>query len=439
MNLINYSKEIRGIKNCLISWRRDIHKFPETGWVEYRTSATIADVLFNLGLDVKIGEEVCQPEIRMGVPPENILCEHESRALKEGANPYWLERMKGGKTGVVGILHTKKPGPIIALRFDIDANDLHESRDMEHKPVKEDFYSRHRGVMHACGHDGHVAIGLGAARVLANHKDKLCGEIRLIFQPAEEGCRGAKSIVSAGWLDNVDYLFSAHIGLKCIELGEIALSTHGYLATSKIDVKYYGKAAHAGLNPEEGKNALLGAAAATLGISNIKVNTNAITRVNVGMLKAGTARNIIPNLALMRLETRADNDATNDNLKTKVLNIIEANAKIYDIDYSYQLVGKAPCLTDISVMPNYLEKEIMKNPNNKKIIKSLNVGGSEDVVYMIKRVQEQNGKAYNMLLGSDLSSNHHQSMFDFNEDVLGIGVENFCRLVFACMKGDVDN
>lgn len=110
------------------------------------------------------------------------------RALAQGASPKWIEKMAGGKTGVVGIMRFAQPGPTIGLRFDMDANDAVETEETTHRPYREGFSSVNSGAMHACGHDGHTAIGLMVAEVLAACKDELTGTIKLIFPACRRGC-----------------------------------------------------------------------------------------------------------------------------------------------------------------------------------------------------------------------------------------------------------
>ena len=166
--------------------RRDLHKFAERGWLETRTACFIATYLENLGYKVLVGEDIMDKDSRMGLPPNTVLHFNYHRAQKEGANPYYLEKVKMGMTGVAGVLKNGD-GPTIALRFDIDALGLIEDSTKEHIPFQEKFASCHIGAMHACGHDGHTAIGLVTAKILMNIKESLHGTIKLIFQPAEEG------------------------------------------------------------------------------------------------------------------------------------------------------------------------------------------------------------------------------------------------------------
>lgn len=136
--------------------------------------------------------------------------------------------MQGGKTGIVAVLDSGKVGKTIAFRFDMDANDLDEAQDDKHLPYQEGFASRHEHAMHGCGHDGHVAVGLAVAELLAKHKDELIGKVKLIFQPAEEGVRGAYAMVKAGVVDDVDYFFSGHLGFAACEDDLLVTMTDGF-------------------------------------------------------------------------------------------------------------------------------------------------------------------------------------------------------------------
>ena len=169
--------------------RRDIHKHPESGWTEFRTASLVIKELKNLGYTVLMGDSVNNPSEQQGVPDTSVLEKCMKRAISEGADPDLVKKMAGGLTGVVGIMDTGRPGPTVALRFDMDCNDVDEAADEKHRPYKEGFSSVHKHCMHACGHDGHTTAGLGVAELLAEYKDKLCGRIKLIFQPAEEGVR----------------------------------------------------------------------------------------------------------------------------------------------------------------------------------------------------------------------------------------------------------
>jgi aminobenzoyl-glutamate utilization protein A len=291
------------IENKIIDYRRDFHKYPESGWTEFRTASIIAGKLKKLGYEVKVGKEVMNTDNMMGLPDDEILEENYKRALAQGADSEYVEKLKGGFTAVVGILDNGD-GPTIGMRFDMDAVDVDESKLENHFPYKEGFVSVNEDVMHACGHDGHTAIGLGIAEVLMEIKDSIKGKVKLIFQPAEEGVRGAKAIATSGILDDVDYMIGGHLGIKENSSGELYCGLGGFLATSKFDAYFTGVSTHAGGTPEKGKNALLAAATATINLNAIPRHSEGATRINVGKLTAGTGRNVIPARAHMMIEIR---------------------------------------------------------------------------------------------------------------------------------------
>ncbi len=155
MELSAFRTEAEALSNELIGWRRDFHQHPELGFQEHRTAGVVAEALIGLGM-----------EVRTGV----------------------------AETGVVAVLEGSRPGPTLMLRFDMDALPIHEATGAAYASVQP-------GVMHACGHDGHVAAGLGTARLLHAHKTELPGRVLFVFQPAEEGLGGAAGMIAAGALD----------------------------------------------------------------------------------------------------------------------------------------------------------------------------------------------------------------------------------------------
>ena len=223
--------------------RRSIHRFPETGWLEMRTSALIAKALTEMGYEVITGRAACAEAARMGVPDEKTTQAHLARVLAYGCEEAYLtDDMREGFTGVVGVLRCGD-GPTVAMRFDIDALGMQECPEDAHRPAREGFASVNRGMMHACGHDAHAAIGLGVAKVLSEMKDQLHGTVKLLFQPGEEGARGAKAMVAAGHLDDVDVFLGAHVApTESLDDGDVTPGTYGSLATTKYDVTFRGLA-----------------------------------------------------------------------------------------------------------------------------------------------------------------------------------------------------
>jgi len=152
----NLKSEADLLKEQLISWRRDFHRHPELGFQEFRTSSIVAKYLSSLGMEVQTGV---------------------------------------GKTGVIGLLEGSQPGPVVMLRFDMDALPIQEAN-------QTDYVSQTPGVMHACGHDAHTAIGMGIAQLMMKYRDELKGTLKFVFQPAEEGCGGALAMIADGVLED---------------------------------------------------------------------------------------------------------------------------------------------------------------------------------------------------------------------------------------------
>jgi len=413
--------------------RQDFHKHAETGWLEMRTSSIIARKLTDLGYKVLVGDAVCDRDARMGVPSEEVLEAQYQRAVAQGADPEFVPYTKGGMTGVIGILECGE-GPTVAMRFDIDALGVFEASDDQHRPHCEGFASINNGFMHACGHDGHATIGLGVAKVLMSIKESLHGTVKLIFQPAEEGVRGAKSIVAKGHLDGVDFLLGNHISGSSEKTGSADLIPGSYrsLATTKYDVVYTGKAAHAGSAPHLGNNALLAAASAVMNLYAIPRHGKGSTRINVGTLHAGSGRNVIADEAKMELEIRGADTEINDYMTQYAERILENAADMFGCTCQIKLMGAAEALCSDKVLADRVAavaQEIGLNPNA-----SSSGSGSEDVSYMMNRVQQNGGQAVFFRTLTKISGTSHGRYYDFNESVLVNAVKIFCCTAADIMK-----
>lgn len=411
----------------MIAYRRDFHKYPEPGWTEFRTSSIIAELLEAWGYDVFVGKDVVDRDHVMGRPDESEITKHIERAISQGGNQSWIEKMEG-YTGVVAVIKTGIPGPVTAMRFDIDANDVDESNDQGHRPMAQGFSSENENAMHACGHDGHSAIGLGVAEAISRMKTQLKGTIKLIFQPAEEGVRGALAIVEKGWLDDVDYFLSGHLGFN-LSSGFLAARSVGFLATTKLDVAFEGESAHAGAQPEVGRNALLAAASAALNLHAISGHSGGATRVNVGQILAGTGRNVVPGHALLKLETRGESGSLNDYVLGRAYEIIEGAAKMHGCTYSIKKMGAATTAVCDDQLVDLVVEVAKTIEAFTDIVSEHRLGGSEDASLMMERVQKQGGLATYMFLGAEIAAGHHNSKFDFDESVLKRGFDLYTRLV----------
>lgn len=406
-----------------IATRRDVHHYPESAWMEFRTSAKIAERLLELGYEIHLGEEILDISQRQAVPGDKELEVCWQRAKEEGADIKFLTAMKGGLTGVVGILKGRKPGPTVALRFDIDANEHRESQDKTHRPCKVGFASCHPGICHSCGHDAHVAIGLAVAEVLGKIQDRLKGTVKIIFQPAEEGLRGARPMVAKGIVNDVDYLMSVHIGLKAKRTGMLVANSTGFLANTKLQAVFTGKSAHAGFEPEEGRNALLAAAVAAINLHAVSRHSAGASRINVGFLQSGNSYNIVPDNAVLKLETRGITSEINAFIESRAQEVLRGAAQMYGIQLDIKAMGGAPSGEGDQELAVLIKKTANFIQGYTKVVDSLEFGASEDYTLMMQRVQERGGKAVHVMLGSDLTGGHHTPNFDIDERSLTLGVK----------------
>ena len=421
------------LQSQMVLWRRDFHKYAEKGWCEMRTASRVGRHLTELGYEVLMGDDACCCD-RMGIPSKAELEEQYRRAMEQGADAELLENTRGGMTAVVGILRCGE-GPTVALRFDMDALGVVESEEKDHRPTAEGFASVNDGVMHACGHDGHTAIGLAVAEMLAELKDCLHGTVKLLFQPAEEGVRGAKAMVDKGLLDGVDYLLGAHVTENDgLEGFDVVPGSNGSFATAKYDVVFRGLSAHAGGAPHEGNNAMLAAATAVLNLQAIPRHGEGASRVNVGRLEAGTGRNVICDEARMELEVRGATTAVNEYMAQYALRIIDSAAVMHGCTAEYTMVGAADAMDSDVTLARRLRSAWEEAGLTAAPQDMLALDGSEDFATMMYRVQQQRGEATFFRVLTKCYAGAHNRRFDFDEECLQKAAQLFCTAVYELMK-----
>ena len=416
----------------LIHTRRDFHSYPESGWLEFRTCSLIAKRLADLGYAVHAGQEVIDIPSVMGRPSEEIISQNITRAFSQGADSEWLERLHRF-TGLTAELDTHKPGQVIALRFDMDCVEVNEDSSDSHRPAKENFLSKNPGLTHACGHDAHMTIGLGLAEVLMSEKDSLCGKIRFIFQPGEEGCRGAYAMTQKGILDDADYFLAMHIGMNQPS-GFFGLNAKGYLATTKLDAKFTGVPAHAAASPQSGRNALLAACSAALGLHSIAPHSEGSMRINVGTLNAGSGRNVIADSAVMKIETRGETQEIAEYVYSRAVEILTGAAKMYGVDVEITKAGESTTSEGSPELVKLAGEAVRELAIFDRVDDIFHVGGSEDAAWMMRRVQAHGGKALYLGLGSDIKAPHHNGKFDIDESVMIKGVKALEAIVKKIMR-----
>jgi len=405
----------------LISWRRDFHQYPEIGWSEFFTSAKIMTTLQSMGLTIQTGKKVINPDFIRGRNMD-VVERGLTFAREHGVDESILEQMEG-YTGCVAEFDTGKPGPVVALRFDIDCVNVTETPSTEHIPNKCGFSSQCSGLMHACGHDGHMAIGLGVAKWLADNKDLLSGRVKLLFQPAEEGVRGASAMAESGIIDDADYFLGMHLGFIA-ESGEIVVNPNNFLCTTKFDFRFYGAPAHAGAAPEEGRNALAAACNTATQMLGISRHGKGMSRINIGVIRAGEGRNVIPAYGELQVEVRGENDEINQYMSEKVQRIAEGTAYNFDVKLETEIMGEAVDLINDPELVDILSGVVEQFSELEKVSER-SFGGSEDATILAKRVQKQGGKALYFIVGSDLKAGHHQAEFDIDEKQLLTGFQMY--------------
>lgn len=395
----------------MIADRRFLHTIPEEGWTEFQTTWFVVNRLRELGLPVKMGTEVIDPAHALG-RNRQLVESAIARARAAGVPEEFLDAT-GGYTGAVSVIETGRPGPVTALRFDMDCIVVEETADPDHAPNAGGFASTHPGFMHACGHDAHTAVGLAVARWVCEHLDELKGTIKLIFQPAEEGLRGAAGIVARGLLDDVDLVLASHCGGKC-KPGEVGLVHGGVLASTKFDIAFTGLASHAGNAPHKGHSALMAACSTAMMLAGIPRHGDGASRVAVGKLIAGEGRNVTPVHAYMQTEVRGETAEINDYMCANLERIVQANAAAYQCECEIIRQGDATTIFDCPDVLDIVREVAGSVDGVEKISDLSSPAGSEDFTLMLRRVAEHGGRGGFFRWGCR-HNGHHRSDFDLQD------------------------
>ena len=381
---INIKKEIQKISEHIYSYRRDFHQYPELSFQEYRTAETISKHLESFGIE---------------------------------------HRTEVGKTGVVGEI-VFGDGPTIALRADMDALPIQEVGDLKYK-------SKNEGVMHACGHDGHMAILLGAANALSKNKKLKKGKVRFIFQPAEEGAGGARYMIKDGCLDQVDEIYGLHLW-NYQPVGEIGVKNGPIMAAADMfDIIIKGKGGH-GATPQGTVDAIVVASnLITMLQTIVSRNTNPLdnTVVTIGEINGGQNFNVIADEVRLTGTTRAYTENNRNMIKKRMQDIIDGVSKSFkaEIVLKYK-EGYPPTVNHEDPTKLVLEASSMVGGKGAGY-PYLSMGG-EDFSYYLQKVP---GCFFFVGSAPDknniLSTPHHCSHFDIDERSLLIGASVYVNLI----------
>ena len=401
-------KTADGLTDKLIAWRRDFHQNPELGNREFRTSGKVAAHLQALGIDVKTGV---------------------------------------GKTGVVGILKGGKPGPVVALRADMDGLPVVERGNLPFKSTATtEFNGQKTGVMHACGHDSHMAMLMGAAEVLASVRSELKGTVKFIFQPAEEGVPtgeegGAQLMVKEGVLENpkVDVIFGLHIKSE-IDVGTIKYRPGATMAAvDQYSINVKGKSTH-GANPWLGVDPILTASHIVVALQSIVSRNLPLTEngavVSVGAIQGGNRQNIIPEEVNMIGTIRSFSPEMQqtihrrlNEIATHIAESAGAQANV-NIDILYPVTYNDPALTG-KMVPSL---EQLAGKDHVQLTPATTI--SEDFSFYQQKVPGffffLGGKPLNKKI--DDVAPHHTPDFYIDESGFGLGVKSLCRLTVDYME-----
>jgi amidohydrolase len=386
-----------------ISWRRDFHEHPELGNNEVRTAKIIAAHLRKLGMEVTEGV---------------------------------------GKTGVVGLLKGGSPGPVMALRADIDGLPIVERGNLPFASKESAVYNGQEvGVMHACGHDTHIAIMMSVAEILAGMKDKIKGSVKFVFQPAEEGPPegeegGAPLMIKEGVLENpkVDVMFGLHINAET-EVGKIKYRSGGTMAASDwFTITVKGKGSH-GSQPWAGIDPVVVAAQIINGLQTIISRQTELTKnaavISVTILSGGVRPNIIPEEVVLRgtIRTLDKNmqQIIHDKIKltaTKIAESAGATAEVV-IDNKTLVTYNDPALVK-QILPSLQHTAGVEN-----VVEMDAMTGAEDFSFFAEKVPSVFYFLGGMPKGMDPKKAfpHHTPDFYLDESGLKLGVVSFCNLV----------
>lgn len=330
-------------ESYIIEKRRYFHQHPELSWKEENTTNTIESELKAMGIETKRFE---------------------------------------GKTGVVGLIHGGHPGKTVALREDIDALPIEEHADVP-------FRSLNKGVMHACGHDCHISMLLGAAKILTNIKDELHGNVKLIFQAAEETCHGAEYFVKQGVLDGVDAIIGMHIW-GTLEAPKINVQPGGRMASCdnfKIVVK--GVACH-GSAPHLGTDAIAAAASIIMNLQTLVSRKNDPLNplvISIGTIHGGDAFNILADNVVMEGTVRTFSRELRKNLENMMRSIIENTAKAMGAEATLEYyMYPGPIINDHDDLNRIARNAAVKLYGEENLAPLEKMTGSEDFAYYMEKV-----------------------------------------------------
>ena len=371
----------------VVALRRDFHRHPELGFSEHRTAGIVAERLRALGFNVHSGIAI---------------------------------------TGVVGVLRGGKPGRTIMLRADMDALPILEETAHGHRSLSD-------GTMHACGHDGHVAILLGAAQLIADRKDDLAGTICLVFQPAEEGHGGAKVMLEEGVIERfgIERAYGLHIS-SAYPTGMLGFREGDFYASSdSIEIEVQGRGGH-GSAPHQTIDPILAAASFVSAIQQVvsrQIDPLEPAVVTIGSFHGGTIHNVIPRSVKMLGTVRAFSDEVRQAMPERIERVLKSCCDASGAAYSFDYLWRYPVTANDVAQTVYARALAVSTVGEGRVFEAHKLMGAEDFSFFAQRVP---ACFYTLGAcgGADTAHPHHSSLFDFDEAALPAGVAMMTALAF---------
>jgi amidohydrolase len=371
----------------VVTLRRDLHMHPELGFEEHRTAGIVAERLRRLGFEVHTG-------------------------------------IAG--TGVVGVMRGSALGRTIMLRADMDALPILEEN-------RHEFRSTIDGKMHACGHDGHVAILLGAAELIANGKERMAGTVCLLFQPAEEGHGGAKVMVDEGVIERfgIERAYGLHLNSK-LPVGILGFREGPFYASSdSIEIDVLGKGGH-GSAPHDAVDPIYTAANFITSVQQIvsrHVDPLEPAVVTIGSIHGGTIHNVIPRTVRMLGTVRAFSDDVRNAMPERIERVLRSCCDAMGATYDYNYFFRYPVTANDPEQTQYARALAERTEGEQHVVTADKLMGAEDFSFFAQRVP---ACFYTVGAqgGEDTANPHHSSTFDIDERALGYGVRMMAALAF---------
>jgi amidohydrolase len=372
---IDFQAEADRLAEWMVACRRDLHRHPELGFQEVRTAGIVARELTELGLEVATGV---------------------------------------ARTGVIGMLEGDRPGPTILVRFDMDALPVQEAN-------ATDYVSTVPGKMHACGHDGHVTIGLAVARILAAHRADLAGRLKFVFQPAEEGAGGGETMVREGVLENPapDVTLALHLWNN-LPLGKYGVTDGPAMAgDTDFSIMVTGQGGHAAL-PHQTRDPIVAAAHLVTALQSLAARN--LDPADTGVLSvtqfhAGTAFNVIPDEAVLRGTIRYFRRDVRDLLTRRMIETAEGVAQGLGCSANVEIIDRTPPLINDAEAARHV-RAIAQRMFGAENVQTETSMGSEDMAFMLERVPGCYFFVGAANAERGLNFPHHNARFDFDEAAL---------------------